>query len=68
MSKPTKTRMRMPGAARTGIGLLVVGGIVSGLGQYYQRDAMALYGLVIVACGFVLYMASSIYAKRTARR
>lgn len=68
MSKPTKTRMRMPGPARTGIGLLVVGGVVSGLGQYYQRDAVALYGLVIVACGFVLYMATSLYARKTRRR
>lgn len=60
--------MRMPGPARTGIGLLVVGGVVSGLGQYYQRDAVALYGLVIVACGFVLYMATSLYARKTRRR
>lgn len=63
----SKRKPKMPGAARTGIGLLVMGGIISGIGQYYQRDAVALYGLVIVAGGFVLYMAASIYAKRTGR-
>lgn len=57
----------MPGAARAGIGLLVVGGIVVGLGQYYERDAVSLYGLAMVIAGFVLYMAASVIAKRTAR-
>ena len=41
----SKRKARMPGAARTGIGLLVMGGIISGVGQYYQRDVVALYGL-----------------------
>ena len=63
----SKRKSRMPGAARTGIGLLVMGGIISGVGQYYQRDVVALYGLAIVAGGFILYMVSSIYAKRTGR-
>jgi hypothetical protein len=54
----------MPGAARAGIGLLIMGGIVVGLGSYYDRGALSLYGLAMVAGGFVLYMAASIMAKK----
>lgn len=61
MSKP---KIRMPGAARAGIGLLIMGGIVVGLGTYYDRGAISLYGFAMVAGGFVLYMAASIMAKK----
>ena len=61
MSKP---KIRMPGAARAGIGLLIAGGITVGLGTFYERGAVSLYGLAIVAGGFILYMAASIMAKR----
>lgn len=64
MSKP---KIRMPGAARAGIGLLVVGGILVGVGTVTDRGALSLYGLAMVAGGFVLYMAASIMAKRQAR-
>ncbi|MEW5840875.1 hypothetical protein [Nitrososphaera sp.] len=64
MSKP---KIRMPAAARAGIGLLIMGGIIVGLGEYTQRGALSLYGIIMVAGGFVLYMASSIHARRTAR-
>ena len=57
----------MPGAARAGVGLLIAGGIVVGLGQYSDRGAVSLYGLGMVAGGFILYMAASIMAKRKAR-
>lgn len=57
----------MPGAARAGIGLLILGAIVVGLGQYFERDAFSLYGLAMAVGGFVLYMAASIVAKRRAR-
>lgn len=56
--------MRMPGAARVGIGLLIVGALAVGIGSYYDRGAVALYGLAMAAGGFVLYMASSIIAKK----
>jgi hypothetical protein len=56
--------MRIPGAARAGIGLLIIGAFAVGIGSYYDRGAVALYGLAMVAGGFVLYMASSIMAKR----
>ena len=54
----------MPGPARAGIGLLIIGAIIVGLGQYMNRGAFSLYGLIMVICGFVLYMAASIVAKR----
>jgi hypothetical protein len=57
----------MPGAARAGVGLLIMGGIVVGLGTYYDRGAVSLYGLAMVAGGFVLYFAASIMAKRKAQ-
>ena len=63
-----KKNIAMPGAARIGIALLVVGGIIVGLGQYYDRGAYSLYGLAMVIAGFILYMAASIVAKRRTRR
>lgn len=59
--------MRMPGPARAGIGLLIVGALLVGFGQYYERGALSLYGVIMVAGGFILYMAVSIAAKRRAR-
>jgi hypothetical protein len=61
-----KKKIRMPGAARAGIGLLIMGALLVGFGQYFERGALSLYGVIIVASGFVLYMASSIVAKRRA--
>ena len=63
----SKKKIAMPGAARIGIAILVVGGIIVGLGQYYERGAYSLYGLAMVIAGFVLYMTASIAAKRRAR-
>ncbi len=64
MSKP---KIRMPGAARAGIALLVAGGLIVGIGTVMERGAVSFYGLAMVAGGFVLYMAASIMAKRQAR-
>jgi hypothetical protein len=63
----SKPKIRMPGAARAGIGLLVVGGIIVGVGTVTDRGALSLYGLAMVAGGFVLYMAASFMAKRQVR-
>jgi hypothetical protein len=57
----------MPGSARAGIGLLIIGALLVAFGQYLERGALSLYGLIIVACGFALYMITSIIAKRRAR-
>ncbi len=59
--------MRMPGSARAGIGLLIFGAILVGLGQYWEREIFSLYGLIVAAAGFGLYMISSIVAKRRFR-
>ena len=59
--------MRMSGFARIGIGLLIIGALLAAFGQYAAREAVAVFGVVMVVCGFVLYMAASISAKRRAR-
>lgn len=67
LSKKKKKKIQMPGAARAGIGLLIIGALLAAFGQYLERGALSLYGVIIVACGFVLYMAASIVAKRRAK-
>ena len=62
-----KKKIQMPGAARAGIGLLIAGALVVGLGQYFQRDSVSLYGLAMAIGGFVLYLAASIIAKKRSR-
>ncbi|HEX7033144.1 MAG TPA: DUF202 domain-containing protein [Nitrososphaera sp.] len=57
----------MSGYTRIGIGLLVIGALLVAFGQYGDREAVAIFGVVMVACGFVLYMAASISAKRRIR-
>ncbi len=54
----------MPGSARAGISLLIMGALLVGFGQYLERGSLSLYGVIIVATGFILYMTSSIIAKR----
>ena len=57
----------MPGPARAGIALLILGAIIVGLGQYMNRDALSLYGFIMAASGFILYMVTSFVAKRKAQ-
>ncbi|HEV8386850.1 MAG TPA: hypothetical protein VGQ03_04430 [Nitrososphaera sp.] len=66
-SLSSKRKIQMPGAARAGIGLLVSGALVVGLGQYWERDSVSLYGLAMAIGGFILYMAASVVAKRRSR-
>ncbi|MEO9319634.1 MAG: hypothetical protein ABI361_03070 [Nitrososphaera sp.] len=63
-----KAQVRMPPTARLGIAILVVGAIIVGIGEYQNIDAMSLYGVIMVGCGFVLYMASSVVARRAIRK
>lgn len=63
----SKKKMQMSGFARIGIGLLLIGALLAAFGQYSEREAVAIFGVVMVVCGFVLYMAASIVAKRRAR-
>ena len=62
-----KKKMQMPGAARAGISLLIMGALLVGFGQYLERGALSLYGVIMVAAGFILYMSASIIAKRRAK-
>ncbi len=57
----------MPRSAQAGISLLIIGALLVAFGQYFGRGALSLYGVIIVACGFVLYMAASFVAKRRAK-
>jgi len=66
-NKKKKKKMQMPGAARAGISLLIMGALLVGFGQYLERGALSLYGVIIVAAGFILYMSASIIAKRRAK-
>ena len=54
----------MPGTARMGLTLLLVGAILVGVGTYVNRGAISLYGLILVIIGFSTYMISSIIAAR----
>jgi len=59
-----KKKKEMPGAARAGIAILVLGAFLLGIGYYQDRGALSLYGLIMSICGFSLYMISSIYISR----
>lgn len=61
-----KKKIRMPGAARVGVSLLIMGALLVGFGQYLDRGALSLYGVIMVAGGFILYMTASIIARRKA--
>jgi len=63
----SKKKVQMSGFARIGIGLLIIGALLAAFGQYSEREAVAVFGVVMVVCGFVLYMAASVVAKRRAR-
>ena len=56
-----KNKIQMPGSARAGIGILVMGALLLGIGYYQERGALSLYGLIMTISGFSLYMISSIY-------
>ena len=55
---------KMTSSTRTGLALLIIGAIIVGLGRYYDKDAVSLYGIIMTVLGFSLYMISSFYSKR----
>jgi hypothetical protein len=65
---PARRKPLMSPFTRLGIALLVVGAIIVGLGTYYDRGAISLYGLLFVVAGFVLYFASSIITYKKTRK
>jgi hypothetical protein len=44
--------------------LLVMGAIIVGIGTYMSKGSLSLYGLIMAICGFILYFAASITARR----
>jgi len=57
----------MPGQARAGIALLVIGAIVVGIGTNINRGSLEFLGLVIGIIGLVVYTVSSFVARKRAR-
>jgi hypothetical protein len=53
----------MPGAARAGLALLLVGALFVGTGSYLNRGALSLYGLIMAFMGFSIYMISSVMVR-----
>ena len=65
MKNNSKNKSRkVPGPVRLGIALLIVGAITVGIGTVLNKDALSVYGFIIVVCGFFLYFASSFYIKK----
>ncbi len=54
----------MPGSARVGLVLLVLGAVIVGTGTFTDREVLSIYGFVMVIMGFSLYMITSIYVKK----
>ena len=54
----------MPGSARIGLVLLVLGAIIVGTGTFTDREILSIYGFIMVIMGFSLYMITSIYIKK----
>ncbi len=63
MSKIKKNK-KVPTTVRTGIALLIVGAIIVGVGTTLNKEALSLYGFIVVVSGFFLYFTSSLYLKR----
>jgi membrane-bound ClpP family serine protease len=61
-------KIRMPGSARAGLALLVVGAIFVGIGTYLKRGGFSLYGLIMAIAGFSIYMVSSVVIAKDRRR
>jgi hypothetical protein len=61
-------KINIPGPARAGLVLLLLGAIIVGLGSYFDRGALSLYGLIMGIGGFLLYIVSSITYKSRNKR
>lgn len=61
-------KINIPGSARAGLVLLLLGALIVGLGSYFDRGALSLYGLIMGIGGFLLYIVSSITYKSRNKR
>lgn len=65
-SPPRKNSI--PASARAGLVLLILGALIVGLGSYFDKGALSLYGLIMGIVGFLIYIVSSItWARRNKR-
>jgi hypothetical protein len=48
--------------------LLLLGAFLVGIGSYFDRGALSLYGLIIAIGGFLLYILTSIKRARQTKR
>jgi hypothetical protein len=69
VTTPSPSRkITIPASARAGLVLLLLGALVVGIGGYFDRGALSLYGLIMAIGGFLIYIVSSItHARRNKR-
>jgi preprotein translocase subunit Sss1 len=69
MTTSTPSRKNtIPASARAGLVLLILGALIVGLGSYFDRGALSLYGLIMGIVGFLIYIVSSITRARRNKR
>lgn len=62
-SSPSR-KITIPASARAGLVLLLVGALMVGMGSYFDRGALSLYGLIMAIGGFLIYIVSSVARAR----
>jgi hypothetical protein len=66
-SSPSR-KITIPASARAGLVLLLLGALMVGIGSYFDRGALSLYGLIMAIGGFLIYIVSSITRARRNKR
>ena len=66
-SSPSK-KITIPASARAGLLFLLLGALMVGMGSYFDRGALSLYGLIMAIGGFSIYIVSSITRARRNKR
>ncbi|HEU4824087.1 MAG TPA: hypothetical protein VFS97_11735 [Nitrososphaeraceae archaeon] len=66
-SSPSR-KITIPASARAGLVLLLVGALMVGMGSYFDRGALSLYGLIMAIGGFLIYIVSSVARTRRNKR
>jgi hypothetical protein len=66
-SSPSR-KITIPTYARAGLVLLLIGALMVGIGSYFDRGALSLYGLIMAIGGFLIYIVSSIARARQNKR
>ncbi len=65
---PRPKKRKMAGPLRAGIALIILGAILVGFGSLFGREAMSMYGFIVVVGGFFLYFVSYYYLDRLQKR